>query len=93
MARVSGDHGQNGHNKGGLRVGAETIAFMMLAGIVVGLLVGYGLDRLLRTTPVRSSWSGSSPVSVSRSMQCSLKRGEGQDRRRVGSGTDERESR
>ena len=25
---------------------------MLLAGIVVGLLVGYGLDRLLHTTPV-----------------------------------------
>ena len=51
MARDSGDHGRNGHNKGGLK-SAETIAFMLLAGIVVGLLVGYGLDRLLHTTPV-----------------------------------------
>lgn len=51
MARASGDRGQKGHNKGGLASG-ETIAFMVLAGIVVGLLVGYGLDRLLHTTPV-----------------------------------------
>jgi hypothetical protein len=51
MARETGDPGQNGHNKGGLK-SAETIAFMLLAGIVVGLLVGYGLDRLLHTTPV-----------------------------------------
>jgi F0F1-type ATP synthase assembly protein I len=51
MARDSGDHGRNGHNKGGFK-SAETIAFMLLAGIVVGLLAGYGLDRLLHTTPV-----------------------------------------
>ncbi|MGD0997101.1 MAG: AtpZ/AtpI family protein [Thermoleophilia bacterium] len=51
MPRAPGDHGQNGHNKRGLASG-ETIAFMVLAGIVVGLLVGYGLDRLLHTTPV-----------------------------------------
>jgi len=25
---------------------------MLLAGVVVGLLIGYGLDRLLHTTPV-----------------------------------------
>jgi F0F1-type ATP synthase assembly protein I len=50
MARVSGNHGHNGHNKGGLASG-ETIAFMIIAGIVVGLLIGYGLDRLLHTTP------------------------------------------
>ena len=27
------------------------IAFTVLAGIVVGMLVGYGLDRLLHTSP------------------------------------------
>jgi ATP synthase protein I len=51
MAREAGDPGQNGHKKGGLKSG-ETIALMLLAGIAVGLLVGYGLDRLLHTTPV-----------------------------------------
>ena len=25
---------------------------MLLAGIAVGLLIGYGLDRLLHTTPI-----------------------------------------
>jgi ATP synthase protein I len=50
MARESRDHGQNGQSKGGL-ASAQSIAFMVLAGIAVGLLVGYGLDRLLHTTP------------------------------------------
>jgi F0F1-type ATP synthase assembly protein I len=50
MARESSDHGQNGQNKGGL-ASAQSIAFMVLAGIALGLLVGYGLDRLLHTTP------------------------------------------
>jgi len=50
MARQTGDHGQNGHNKGDI-VSAQTIAFTVLAGVVVGMLVGYGLDRLLHTSP------------------------------------------
>ena len=50
MARESGDHGQNGQGKGGL-ASAQSVAFTMLAGVAVGLLVGYGLDRLLHTTP------------------------------------------
>jgi len=29
----------------------ESIAFMLLAGVIVGLLAGYGLDRLLHTMP------------------------------------------
>ncbi len=45
------DHGHHGQRKGGL-ASAETIAFMVLAGIAVGLLGGYGLDRLLHTMPV-----------------------------------------
>ena len=32
----------------------RSIAFTVLAGIVVGLLVGYGLDRLLHTSPAFS---------------------------------------
>ena len=51
MARDRPEHGHNGHDKSGLAT-AETVAFMLLAGIVVGLLVGYGLDRLMHTTPV-----------------------------------------
>jgi ATP synthase protein I len=50
MARQTGDHGQNGHNRGDL-ASAQSIAFTVLAGIVVGMLVGYGLDRLLHTSP------------------------------------------
>jgi ATP synthase protein I len=51
MARESGDHGQNGQGKGGL-ASAQSVAFTMLAGVAVGLLAGYGLDRLLHTTPL-----------------------------------------
>jgi F0F1-type ATP synthase assembly protein I len=51
VARKSSDHGQNGQSKGGL-ASAQSIAFTVLAGIAIGLLVGYGLDRLLHTTPV-----------------------------------------
>ena len=51
MARDRSEHGHNGHGKSGLAT-AETVAFMVIAGIVVGLLIGYGLDRLMHTTPV-----------------------------------------
>ena len=50
MPRDPSDHGHTGQRKGGL-ASAETIAFMVLAGIAVGLLAGYGLDRLLHTMP------------------------------------------
>ena len=50
LSRDRSAHGHNGHGKGGLGY-AETIAFTVLAGIVLGLLAGYGLDRLLHTTP------------------------------------------
>jgi F0F1-type ATP synthase assembly protein I len=50
VARESGDHDRHGQHLGGL-ASAQSVAFTVLAGIVVGLLVGYGLDRLLHTTP------------------------------------------
>lgn len=32
--------------------GGESIAFMLLAGIGLGALVGWGLDKLIGTSPV-----------------------------------------
>ena len=52
MARESGegDHGGNGRRDRGFTA-AQTVTFTILAGIVGGALVGYGLDRLLHTVP------------------------------------------
>ncbi len=50
MPRESGDHGRNGHRDRGLRA-AQTVAFTILTGVGGGVLVGYGLDRLLHTVP------------------------------------------
>jgi F0F1-type ATP synthase assembly protein I len=43
--------GQNGQHKGRSSGSAESIAFTMLAGVVLGLLAGLGLDRLVGTSP------------------------------------------
>ena len=50
MARESGDHGHSGQRRSGFAA-AQTIAVTLLTGIVVGTLVGYGLDRLLHAVP------------------------------------------
>jgi len=50
MARKTGDHGRRGHRRSGIAA-AQTVAITLLTGIVVGVVVGYGLDRLLHTTP------------------------------------------
>lgn len=52
MPRISPENGQNGQHRKSSFTGAETIVFMLLAGVALGLLVGYGLDRLLGTSPV-----------------------------------------
>ena len=50
MARETGDHGHNGHRRSGV-ASAQTVAITLLTGIVAGVLIGYGLDRLLHTLP------------------------------------------
>jgi len=44
--------GQNGQQQRPSPASAESIAFTLLAGVALGLLVGYGIDRLLGTLPV-----------------------------------------
>jgi F0F1-type ATP synthase assembly protein I len=51
VPRDEAGHGHNGHNHGGRGPSIESIAFMLLAGVVVGLLVGFGLDHLMHTMP------------------------------------------
>jgi len=50
MARETGDHGHSGQRRSGFAAG-QTATVTLLTGIVVGVLVGYGLDRLLHTVP------------------------------------------
>jgi len=50
MPRESGDHGHSGQRRSGFAA-AQTVAVTLLSGIVVGMLAGYGLDRLLHTVP------------------------------------------
>jgi F0F1-type ATP synthase assembly protein I len=50
MAREPGDRGEHGHRKGGFET-AQRVAVTLGTGICGGLLVGYGLDRLLHTLP------------------------------------------
>jgi len=52
VPRTPPENGQNGQRQKSSFAGAETIVFMLLAGVVLGLLAGYGLDRLLGTSPV-----------------------------------------
>jgi F0F1-type ATP synthase assembly protein I len=52
VPRERSGNGQNGQRKRPPAGSADTIAFTLLAGIVVGLLAGYGLDRVLGTLPV-----------------------------------------
>ncbi|MGZ4198572.1 MAG: AtpZ/AtpI family protein [Thermoleophilia bacterium] len=51
MPRDASGDGHNGHQR---RAAAswEGIAFTLLAGIVLGFAVGYGLDRLFGTLPL-----------------------------------------
>ena len=51
MPRDEAGSGRKGRDHGGRGPSIETIAFTMLAGVVVGLLVGFGLDHLLHTMP------------------------------------------
>jgi F0F1-type ATP synthase assembly protein I len=50
VARESGDDGHSGHRRSGFAA-AQTVAVTLLTGIVVGVLAGYGLDRLLHSAP------------------------------------------
>jgi len=50
MPRESGDHGHSGQRRSGFAA-AQTVAVTLVSGIVVGMLAGYGLDRLLHTVP------------------------------------------
>ena len=45
------EHGPDDHGRR-TRSSIGPVAFMLLAGIALGLLVGYALDRLLHTTPI-----------------------------------------
>ncbi len=51
MRRDASGNGQNGQRKRAT-VSADTVAFTLIAGIVLGLGVGYGLDRLFGTLPL-----------------------------------------
>jgi ATP synthase protein I len=46
------EDGRNGQQRRRPSNSAESIAFTLLAGVVLGLLAGFGLDRLLGTSPV-----------------------------------------
>jgi len=50
MARESGDHGHSGQRRSGFAA-AQTVVVTLLTGVVLGMLAGYGLDRLLHTVP------------------------------------------
>ena len=52
MRRGRSSSGQNGQHEPRPKVSAESVALLLLAGVVVGLLAGYGLDRLVRTLPL-----------------------------------------
>lgn len=50
--RQTSDDGHNGQHGRRSRSSGEAIAFTLLAGVLLGLLAGYGLDRLLGTAPL-----------------------------------------
>jgi F0F1-type ATP synthase assembly protein I len=50
VPRRRSDAGQNGQSRRSPPSG-EAIAFTLLAGVVLGLAVGYGVDRLVGTLP------------------------------------------
>lgn len=52
MSHSGSGHGPDDHRKRSTRSSIQPVAFMLLAGIALGLLVGYALDRLLHTTPI-----------------------------------------
>ena len=51
VPRDGAGEGGDEHDGHGRGPNIEGIAFMILAGVVVGLLAGFGLDRLLHTMP------------------------------------------
>lgn len=51
MRRGRSSDGQNGQHETRRSVNAESIAFTLLAGVLLGLLAGYGLDWLIGTVP------------------------------------------
>ena len=52
MPHQRSEDGHNGQHQRRSPAGADTIAFTLLAGVVLGLLAGYGIDRLVGTVPV-----------------------------------------
>lgn len=50
--RHTSDDGHNGQHDRRSPGSGEAIALTMLAGVVLGLAAGYGLDRLLGTMPL-----------------------------------------
>jgi F0F1-type ATP synthase assembly protein I len=46
------EDGHNGQHQRRSSVSAESIAFTLLAGVILGLLAGYGIDRLVGTVPI-----------------------------------------
>jgi F0F1-type ATP synthase assembly protein I len=51
VPREGSQSGQNGQHKRRRPGSAESIAFTLLAGVVLGLLAGLGIDRLIGTSP------------------------------------------
>jgi F0F1-type ATP synthase assembly protein I len=51
VPRRRSDAGQNGQSRRASTASGEAIAFTLLAGVVIGLAAGYGLDRLVGTLP------------------------------------------
>lgn len=52
MPHQRSEDGHNGQHQRRSSTGADSIAFTLLAGVVLGLLAGYGIDRLVGTVPV-----------------------------------------